>query len=537
MSEAVLRVLVVDDEHMVRGLLKRCIDWKEIGMEIVGEASCSQEALELVERLNPDIIYTDICMPYMDGIEFSRLVFEMHPEIKIIILTGYEEFEYAKRSIKLGIADFLLKPVNDEEIRKSALLIKEKIQSERFHSDEYNTLKRMLEENRPYLKEKFLNEFIQGEMPAWEISEKQAYFNLDFESGLFQVAFLEMEQPGAGIGQGTEQKLLLRMQCMDAAKQYFRDDARIMLFFDNTQRIVVLSTDADIDFTECCEILRIMLVNKFKCILSIGIGNRFSGRENIRQACGEAFYALSYSAVLGKNQVISYNAVGLSQKKKISMKGTMFNEFEFYLKAGLSQKAAELFGCACDDVSPDGGNAVEDLWVLASNVLSEILSVMNETGLKLGDVFEDGHEPFQNIFRIHSLPEMKEYMASVICRTGSLLEKLKSRKVNKIISEVKEHISANLSDPELSLSSTASRVYLNPSYLSRIFKQETGQTFIEYLTKARMELAIGLLAQTDLKAYEIAERIGMQDPHYFSFSFKKYTGISINEYRRSSGNP
>lgn len=536
MNEDNLKVLVVDDEYMVRGLLKRCIDWKELGMEIVGEASCAQEALELVDRLNPDVIYTDICMPYMDGIELSRLVFEKYPDIKIIILTGYEEFEYAKKSVKLGIADFLLKPINDDEIRKSALKIKEKIKSERTHSDEYKRLKMLLEENRPYLKEKFLNEFIQGEMSANEISEKQAYFNLNFDSDLFQVAFLEAEQPGAGINQGAEQKLLLRMQCMEAVRQYFRNDPLIMVFFDNTQRIVILNTDADIDFTECCETLRIMLANKIKCLVSIGIGNRCKGWENIRQTCSEAFYALSYSAVLGKNQVIGYSAVDLSQKKRLGMQSKLFDEFEFCLKAGLAEKAVELFNASCEGISPDSGNAVENIWVLASNVISEILSVINETGLKIGDVFEEDDEPFKRVFRICSLPEMKEYMASVIFRTAALLEKLKLKKVNKTISEIKDYISGNISAPDLSLSSIAARFYLNPSYLSRIFKQGTGQTFIEYLTKARMELAVRLLSQTDLKAYEIAERIGIQDPHYFSISFKKYTGRSFNDYRKSSGN-
>jgi two-component system response regulator YesN len=180
MKDGFLRVLIVDDEYMVRGLLKRCIDWNEIGMEIIGEASGAQEALELTDKLSPDIIFTDICMPYIDGIELSRLVFEKYPNIKIVILTGYEEFEYAKKSLKLGIADFLLKPINDDEIRKSALDMKEKIEAERSHSNEYNRLKTLLEENRPYLKEKFLNEFIRGDMSEAEIFEKQAYFDLNF---------------------------------------------------------------------------------------------------------------------------------------------------------------------------------------------------------------------------------------------------------------------------------------------------------------------------------------------------------------------
>ncbi len=536
MNEGTIKVIVVDDEYMVRGLLRRCIDWKELGMEIVGEASCAQEALELVDRLKPDIIYTDICMPYTDGIELSRLVFEKYPNIKIIVLTGYEEFEYAKRSVKLGIADFLLKPINDDEIRKSALAIKEKIRSERTHSNEYKRLKLLLDENRPYLREKFLNELIQGGLTTCEITEKLAYFELDFDSGLFQAALLETGHPCADFNQSTEEKLILQIQGMESVRMFFRNDPKIAMFFDNNHKIVILNTDPEVDFTQCCETLRIMLANKIKCIVSIGIGNSCKGLENIRQTCREAYYALSYSAILGKNQVICFNAVDLSQKKPVRMQNKQYDEFEFYLKAGLAEKASELFSSFCEGIRPDGGNAIETIWVIASNVISVILSVINESGLKINSIFEDEDEPFKYVFRIRSLPEMREYMDCVICRTANLMEKLKSKKVNKTVDEIKDYINENISSKGLSLAAVAAKFYLNPSYLSRIFKQETGQTFVEYTTKARMELAVRLLSQTEMKAYEVAERVGIQDPHYFSICFKKYTGISINDYRKSCSN-
>ncbi len=536
MNDGLLRVLIVDDEYMVRGLLKRCLDWKEIGMEIIGEASGAQEALELTDRLNPDIIFTDICMPYIDGIELSRLIFEKYPNIKIVILTGYEEFEYAKKSLKLGIADFLLKPINDDEIRKSALDIKKKIEAERSHSNEYNRLKTLLEESRPYLKEKFLNEFIRGDMPEAEVSEKLAYFELNFGSDTFQAAFLEADRPHGDIAPGAEEKLILRLQCMEEVRLFFRNDPYITVFFDNNQRITVLNTAADIDFIECCESLRIMLANKIKCAATIGIGNPSKGPGNIRQTCREAFYALNYGAVLGKNQVISYSVIDLSQKKPLHLNGRMPEEFEFCIKAGFTGKALELFCASCDVISTDMSDAAEALRIVSSNTISVILSVINETGLRISDVFENDGEPFKQVFRIDTLPEMKEYISFVICKTTGLIEKLKTKKVNKTIADIKEYINANISADGLYPASIAGKFYLNPSYLSRMFKQETGQTLTEYITKARMDLAVTLLGQTDLKAYEIAERIGIQDPHYFSICFKKYTGMSVNDYRKSTGN-
>ena len=144
-----------------------------------------------MDRVKPDVIFTDICMPYMDGIEFGKIVFEKYPSIKIIILTGYEEFEYAKRSIKIGIADFLLKPINDDEIRKVAINIKEKIEAEKNHRAEYNRLKKQLEESMPYLKERLLNELIQNNLENDDMKQRLDYFNIKFDGDNFQIALIE----------------------------------------------------------------------------------------------------------------------------------------------------------------------------------------------------------------------------------------------------------------------------------------------------------------------------------------------------------
>ncbi len=214
MPEALLKVLIVDDEHLVRNLLRNCINWNEIGYEVVGEASNAHEALDLVEQLRPDVIFTDIYMPFMDGLEFGKIVFEKYPTIKIIVLTGYEEFEYAKKSVKIGIADFLLKPINDDEIRKVALNIKSKIESERNQRNEYDRIKNQLEENLPYLKEKLLNSIIQNTYDANNINQQLDYFNIKISPDHVQIAVIEVSFPDNTDNPGEEERLLLNMQCL-----------------------------------------------------------------------------------------------------------------------------------------------------------------------------------------------------------------------------------------------------------------------------------------------------------------------------------
>lgn len=531
MSTEKLKVIIVDDEYLVRTLLRNCIRWDEIGLEVAGEASCAQEAMELVENIKPDIIFTDICMPYLDGIEFSKIVFEKYPGIKIVILTGYEEFEYAKRSIKIGIADFLLKPINGEEIKKVALDMKEKIERERTHKEEYAKLKKQLEENLPFLKEKLLNGLIQGSPEEEDIAGRMRYYQIEVKSDSFQVAVVEVTHPEGSLPEGEEEKLLLRMQCMELIKQYFRDDAYVSVFFDNSQKIVILNSDGTIDMTECCETLKSMIINRLKCFVCIGIGNPHRGERKIRASYKEACNALDYKVVAGKNQVVNYSDIDASSPEHFQYGSDKIDSLPFFIKAGMKEKAAEVVEQFCNE--NHGGCAVtlDAVRASASGVVSVVLNVTAELGINLSEVFPHKGQPFDHIFKLDTLPEIKSYLGSLIQWATEAAEKLQTKRVNKAVKEIQEYVAEKLAVSELSLTSTAKAFYMNPSYLSRIFKQETGQTFVEYLTKSRMEKAIKLLKETDLKAYQIAEEVGITDPHYFGICFKKYTGLSINDFR------
>lgn len=532
MSNDLLKVIIVDDEHLVRNLLRNCINWSEIGYEIVGEASCAQEALELVERVAPDVIFTDICMPYMDGIEFGKIVFEKHPSIKIIILTGYEEFEYAKRSIKIGIADFLLKPINDDEIVKVAISIKEKIEAERNHKAEYNRLKKQLDENMPYLKERLLNELISNNLENGDIMQRLDYYNLKLNLDNFQVAILEASHADISDDIGEEEKLFLKIQCMEIVTQYFRDDAFVNVFFDNNQRIVILNSEKNIDLVECLEAAKSMIINRLKCFVCIGIGNLYNSDKKIKISYKEACNALDYKVIVGKNQVINYSDINFSVTEQFSIQSDQKEALNFFMKIGMKGKAVELLEAIFNESSPGQRGGIVSIRVIASNIVSIVLNVITELGISISDIFEQSTQPFDEVFKLDTFPDMKDYLKKLIVSSINIIESMQNKKVNQVVRQVQDYIFQNLSNPEITLSNTAKEFYLNVSYLSRIFKQETGQTFVEYITKVRMEKAIKLLKETDQKAYQIAENIGIVDPHYFGICFKKYTGMSINDFKR-----
>jgi two-component system response regulator YesN len=499
-----LKVLVVDDEFLIRNYLKKCICWEEIAMEIAGEASSAREALDLIDQIVPDIIFTDICMPFMDGIEFSKSVVEKFPHIKIVIITGHDEFDYVKRSIKLGISDFLLKPVNPEEIRKVALELKSKIELERTHINQY------------------------------EIADKMTYFKIDIneQSDFFQTAVVEVSDSVRGTHDREEELILLAMKCSDLIRKVLREDRYVHVFFDNSRKIVILSNNESLDLTDCCETIKALLINRCKCFVSIGIGNKIHGLKNIKVTYREACDALNYKIVIGKNQVVNYNDITYSSDQSwrgIPNKG---EKLDFFIKTGIKHKAVELidelFSESCFNLSI----TIENLRLEAFDILSSCMRVLLELQIDTSSLWGKNTKPYEDVFRMDNLLEMKDYLKILIEKVIDKIHTFNERKANILILHIREYIEHNINNANLSLSTIAREFYVSPSHLCRLFKQETKQTVVEYITRQRMEYAKKILKETNLKVYQIGEMVGINDPNYFSTIFKKFTGLSVNEFRK-----
>lgn len=529
MDRSLLRVMLVDDEENERNLLKLCINWNEFDMEIAGEASSGREALDLLENINPDIIITDIRMPFMDGLEFSRIVAETFPYIKVMVLTAHEEFEYAKEGIKVGVSDFLLKPIKRAELKDALANLKNKIETERVHKNEYDELRKQLEESFPYIKEKFLNELLQNSLSDEEIKSKLEYFSIKGFEGYAQLALIEPSHPELDVEEET--RVLLGMKCTEIVRQYFKDDRKIEVFVDNSHRIVILSGDPNVEIVECCEQIKAMIINRLKCYVNIGIGNVYSTLKDIKQSYREAAEALNYKVIYGKNHIISFDENKIKDST-LNIKMDEINDIGFSVKAGLEDEALDKVNGIFDVFYSQGLKSIDLARITSINIITVILNSITELGLDYYDVFEGGKLPYDRVLRIDTLPDMKGYMLNMVRHVISSVKSMRTRKTNRVISEIIEYMKENMSESELSLAGVAKQFYLNSSYLSRAFKQETGKTFVEYMTGIRIEKALRLLKDTDLMLYEVAQEIGIPDPNYFGKCFKKYVGMSVNEYRK-----
>jgi len=532
-------VVVVDDEPLEINLIKKCIDWKIFNMEIVGEAQNAISGLELVERLSPDILFTDINMPIIDGIKFSEMVIQKRFKTKIVILSGYDDFKYAQKGIKIGVSDFLLKPINNDEVFKTASKLKSIIDYERESSNEYDLLKRQLSDNLPYIKEKFLIELLSGNFENEKIINKALFLGLRSKYQSVQVAAIEINSSSIDDDNADTGIYFIRnIKIMNMIKDFFSGNEFIYIFYDTLNRIIILNNNENIDILEKCETLKTKIVDNTKYSVSIGLGGIKRHVCEIHTSYKEALDALKYRVTVGNNVVILYDRINMSNSNNNKHDVNELNEkMSFYIKSGLYDKAVFLVDKYFENVDLKCKNNLKDIRIIAMNIISINFKTLIGIGINNTDeIYNSQIASFNQILLLDTLPDIIKFLHEILFKSIKIINDQQTSKIDDVIIKAKKYIDDNLQNNELSLSLIAKHLYLNPSYLSRMFKKEIGISFIEYVTKVRMEKAIELLKKGDMKAFEIADSIGISDSNYFSTCFKKYTGLSISEYKKLQSN-
>ncbi|CAI3607295.1 response regulator [Clostridium neonatale] len=529
----ILKVIIVDDEYLIRNLIKLKVNWEEVNMEVVGEAGNAEQGLELLEKLKPDIIFTDICMPSINGIEFSRRIMEKYPRIKIIIVTGYDDFEYARSSIKLGISDFILKPINSSELMKTLTKLRSIISSEKNHEKEYNQLRIHVKESFTILRDKFLNELLLEQLTYEEIISKFDYFmiNINSNCNTFQIALLEVDN-SLKDGKKEENEILMSMQCFNIIKNFFMEDNYVIVFLDNWRRISILSNSEKIDLLGSCKLLKNMIIDRLECFVSFGVGMKKGEAQNIRFSYKEALEAVNYKVIVGKNHVTSYTDIHAGDNIPFSRDEDKIRKLSLFINAGAKESALEILEQIFTISAIDYLEVIRKMRLEAFDILFLCQRIASEQKITLSHIWKSNEIINELIFKADNLPELKQCIKECVENITDLMQKSNNVKPNMLIEDVKEYLNNNISNQNLSLSSVAKEFFISSGHLGRLFKKQTSQTFVEYLTDIRIKKVQKLLLETNLTGAKISEEVGINDSHYLSILFKKHTGICINEFKK-----
>lgn len=523
----ILKLLIVDDEKYIRDLIRLSIPWDSLGITVCGEAAYGEEALQLIEECHPHIVFTDICMEYMDGIELSQKIHAKYPDIKIIIISGHNKFDYAAKGMEAGVSAYLLKPFDEDRVTAVLENIKKEIMEEHESRLEKARLKLCIEENQSYLIESNLNQLLYSSKNAHNTLKRLSHLNVHFSEPFFQTAILQHE-PAEDTS--SYDSFLTEIEVKSLVDDSINTMEDVYAFYDIYHNLTILNTRSGISLLTLCNTLLEKILASIPCKLTIGIGTVASTLSQIRTSYEHALDAVRYKRILGDNQVIIYDNISITANDRDFQMSDHIPTLLEYIKTENSSKLAELIRFCVRSSIPQNSDLVP-VRITVSTIINILMELLIQYDLREHECFQFCLSAYERLFRLETIDELTNMTINLSKSIIESFSEIRAQKSSSIIHSILDYITENYSDPNLSLTVVAEHFYLNPSYLSRLFKQTTNLNFSSYLTTLRLTNAAKLLVTTSLKSYEISEKVGFRDAKYFSICFKKYHGMTAKEYR------
>ncbi len=531
-----LKILVVDDEKLIRKGLAKTINAFDRGYKVIGEAANGVEAIENIEREKPDVVITDIKMPKMGGVELITNLEKRFPSIKKIVLSGFDEFDYVRDTMKRGATDYLLKPVDFELLGELLKKIEDDIKSEKQSNTNMLDLKIKLNQSFPLFKDQFIKELIcEGKCSSFDnIEEKLQYFSIRLPIGRYQVIIVSIDNYKHTYEEiGPEQSKIdtfIKRNISEESVSYYTD---FFSFMDDMGLVIACSVSENNQ--EMIDLISneifINLTNNTPLNYTISVGRPVDSFEKLKESYDSALDTLMKRFYLTGSNILKFDGNRKCFNK--SQLKILTDNYQIRLRSCVDvvndQQIAEVMGELCmklGEMSAEPSDAVKVLIDIFMKLQVENVNFKEAVVETFG--FDYSYEKNLNLF--DTLHEMNKYTCNVYKKTISKLKEMYGRKDTKLIELVKDYI-LNHYKEDITLTKVADAVYVNPNYLSEIFKSQTGENFVDYFTRVRIEKAKELIKDIKSKTYTVGELVGYDDPAYFSKVFKKVVGVSPTKYR------
>ncbi len=508
------KVVVIDDELIVRKGLINIINWETLGCKIVGEAGNGIDGLKIIEEKEPDILITDINMPEVDGLEMIRNIKVTLPNIKIIVLTGYRDFDYIQEALKLGASEFLLKPSKISEIDKALRNICLELKFSKVSEERVIQLEEHFQKTLPLLKEKLLFEILYSPgLNADAIEDELKLYNTAIDE--FVIVVIETAHKNEiDVYQRRLQNIGITNGFLDCLNEDYKCDSvnisQLRIGF-----IIQKKDENPLSITEIfhkIEKFQVIFNSCYEQELIISISSSGKGWNQLYNKMKECEEAFRYFPYFGENAVILYDDIkNLSLNMNDVNIGEIKNNIVASINAGNIKFVSELNVRLYETLKD-----VDNYEQFYEELLEEIVDKKNDSNDYFSDVkdIESYHQKFE----------------AVALKYIDINKEAHRKNISKILQQSLEYIHNNYQE-SISLNDVADYTFVSTCYLSRMFKKEIGKNFVDYLNEYRIEKAKVYLKDFELKGYEVAELVGIPDPHYFSKIFKKYVGETPTTYK------
>lgn len=524
-------VLLVDDEADVLQAMKKKIDWEALGFCLAGTAENGQEALEMAEQLHIDVVMTDIKMPYMDGLTLCKNLKQSYRNMKVIIYSGFDDFEFAREAVHLEAEEYLLKPISAGDMEAAFSKVRKKLDQE---YDEYRNLNRLSEYYRkslPAMREQLVMGILEGRIAGERARAMMETYEICLDSPFYVVAALYMDvNPREEQPQPAQ---LFTLSLKDMVQDYLKNRTRFFstAFLDQVIVIFMLDEREEIDqvlyhLDQICK----MGFHVLKSSVTAAVGQICANTDALHTSYEEAVNAMEYRSILGSGQVLYINDIEPCSEENILVTEHEFQNLVHAVKLGNRDETNAAIAQIMDSIRKEPISPGQ-YQLLFMELLSELMKIGRAYKLHPNQIFGEHAGSWQELYRMVTVDELEGWLQEVCTNLRHVLRHERRDSAARLTEQAKAYIEEHYKESDLSADSLCRCLNVSAAYFFTIFKREVGMSFVAYLTKIRLEHALELLRTTEDKTYIIASRVGYMEPNYFSYVFKKQYGISPSKYR------
>ncbi|MEG1991969.1 MAG: response regulator [Acetivibrio sp.] len=529
------KVLLVDDEPEVMMAVIKKMEWETLGFKVIGYAQNGEEALEMAENNTPDVVMTDIKMPFMDGLTLSRKLKETYDGIKIIIFSGFDEFEYAREAIKIEVEEYILKPMKLEELTEIFRRIKNMLDKEREEKNDIEKLKHYYIKSLPLMQDQFYIGLIEGKMDENKIESYKKNYQIKMEGESFVAMVLRIcgnsdcEENNSTILDQELRKFSIKNLIDENLQSY---NFKSFAYFEQIIYIVTMEEKENIKlFVDKLDKICKMAERMLGINVVAGIGSVCPRMQQLKYSYEGAKNAAFYR----EEDEISH-ATYIEELQPFIKRAQTFDEQSIQailmeIKMGDQKKLTSQIEGFIKQVR-ESKCSIKQLQVMLMGVVTELYKLGGAYDIDMTEILGDNLDVYQQLSRFDGLEEMQKWLLEVCLMVRKSISKERKNTAQLLIDKAVNYMEENYGDSSLSIEKICGILNVSGAYFSTIFKRETGQTFLNYLTEIRMKKAILLLDGTEEKTYIISEQVGYMEPNYFSYVFKKKYGMAPSKYRR-----
>lgn len=528
------KVMLVDDEEDVREAMKRRIDWEALGFLVVATAENGEDALDKAEIFEPDVVMTDIHMPFMDGLEMLRILKNQIPDIRSVILSGYDEFEYAKEAIKLEAEEYILKPIDSDELREVFTRIKTRLDEQFSSKRDYEKLKQYYSQSIDTFKEQIFIGLLEGRQNESDMKRYQEEYGFSVESAFYRVGVFFVDDVD------KNDALLNRTMLAISLKQIVEErfEGKISILSANyLDTIVVMGrlkgTAEGEEFAKEMDRICKVAGKMFNVGVTAGIGRIYGNADSIKISFREAKDASRYRMFLDSNQALLISDVEPTSGIEDYIEESQIRHIIRELKVGTEQSITDEITKIVDDFKKNS-ISFRQLYFFYAEFLLELSKLIRNYKIEKDDIDIMNINVKDEMAGYSSPDQFRDRLLEISLKVHERISSEQMDNTKKLAEQAVSYIHDHYKETGLAVEDLCMHLGVGASYFSSVFKKNTGVSFVTYLTKVRLDEAKRLLDTTEEKSYVIAGMVGYDEPNYFSYVFKKQFGVSPSKYRQNS---